>query len=424
MTQQSNKKTTILAALLLVLAGQLNINIIVHGFTISMSIVFFILLAFLVTEFHPFATTILAAPLMVLTRGVIAWLNGANFFEAIMQYAPEVIFIILYGAMFSLYMRKVTFKKFQPINFLPLIGIDFLANVVEIYIRLGNDGWNLSVLSKLLIIAVGRTLVAGILVAAFDYYGNFLIRKEEQQRYKNLLLLMAELKSEVIWMNKNTKDIEHITANAYEIYQHIKETKDQEYQEKALELAKDIHEIKKEYALIMRGITETLAEEETSDQMQLSYLLQVLKESLLSHYEERKELLYIQVDSSCDLVTDKHYFLLAILRNLVTNAIEAGEGQEEIEVVIRSREEETYIILEVEDHCGGIDKEDLKEIFKPGFSTKIDYDKGSTGRGLGLCIVKDLVEMKLGGILEVQDLNSGTKFTMKIPKEEILCRFI
>lgn len=47
MIQLSNKRTTILTTLILVIAGQLNINIIVHGFTISMSIVFFLLFAYL-----------------------------------------------------------------------------------------------------------------------------------------------------------------------------------------------------------------------------------------------------------------------------------------------------------------------------------------------------------------------------------------
>lgn len=420
MIQLSNKRTTILTALILVIAGQLNINIIVHGFTISMSIVFFLLFAYLFTDFHPFLTTILAAPLMVITRGIIEWLSGAGFLSSVLAYLPEVIFIILYGAMFSFYMKRVSFYSFRLAKFTPLIGIDFFANIVEILIRLGAGGLTVSVLWKLFIIAVGRTIIAVTLVAAFNYYGNFMIRKEEQQRYKNLLMLMADLKSEMIWMNKNTREIENITASAYDIYQYIKENGDQEYQAKSLELAKDIHEIKKEYFLIMRGINDALAEEETSDRMNMSYLLQILQESLQTHYKCEGERLQIEIEVKSDFVTDKPYFVLSVLRNLVTNAIEAGKGQNEIRIMVSEQELEDSVVLTVEDNCGGIEKENLSEIFKPGFSTKIDYEKGNTGRGLGLSIVKDLVEIKLAGNINVETTDAGTRFIIEVPKEEMI----
>lgn len=419
MIQLSNRKTTILSALVFVLAAQLNINIIVHGFTISMSIVFFILLAFLLIDFRPLLTTVLAAPFMIITRGLIEWISGADFFDTIIKYMPEVIFILLYGALFSYYFRKIAFRPFHVMKFLPLVGIDFCSNMVEILIRLGSDGLTVSVFTTLLLIAIGRTMIAIIFVAILDYYGNYMMRKEEQLRYKNLLLLIADLKSEMIWMNKNTSDIENVTANAYEIYQYIKETGNHEYQEKSLELAKDIHEIKKEYFLIMRGINEALAEEDETDKMKVSYLLQLLQESLTEHYRRQKELLQINIECGWDFTTDKPYFLLSILRNLVTNAIEAGDG--EVIVTIRVSEENDSAIFEIEDNCGGIINGNMSEIFKPGFSTKIDYEKGSTGRGLGLCIVKDLVETKLQGRIEVQNTDLGSLFIIKIPKEEVVC---
>lgn len=416
----NQRRITLLTVVVLVLAGQLNINIIVHGFTISMSIVFFLLFSFLLTDFQPFYTAVLAAPLLVLTRGCFAWISGAELLESIISFMPEAIFLLLYGAMFSIYMKKVSCQTFAIIKFIPLVGIDFCSNLVEIYIRLGHSGITLDVLGKLLIIAIGRTTIAVTLVALLNHYGEFMIRKEEQQRYQKLLLLIANLKSEVIWMNKNTKDIENITANAYDIYQHVKENGNHDYQVKSLELAKDIHEIKKEYFLIMRGINEVLEEEDSSDKMKISYLLQTVQESLGSHYLSANQQIEIKIMHACEHLTDKHYCILSILRNLVTNAIEAGENQDQVVVIINAREEEQDIILSVEDNCGGIDEEDFSEIFKPGFSTKIDYEKGSTGRGLGLCIVKDLVETTLGGTLEVEVIDIGTRFVIRIPKENLI----
>lgn len=39
----------------------------------------------------------------------------------------------------------------------------------------------------------------------------------------------------------------------------------------------------------------------------------------------------------------------------------------------------------------------MEQIFEPGFSTKINYETGEVNRGLGLSLVKDFIELRLGG---------------------------
>ncbi len=385
-----------------------------------MSIVFFLLFSFLLTEFHPFITTLISAPLMIITRGVLAWIGGAQFGESMVSAMPEAIFLLVYGALFTIYIKYVSDRTSYILQFVILVMIDFIANLVEIYIRIGMSGITHEVMGKLFAIGIGRTTIAVILVMAMNHYSEFMIRKEEQQRYQSLLLLIANLKSEMIWMNKNAKDIENITANAYDIYQYIKENGNHLYQGKSLELAKDIHEIKKEYFLIMRGINEALMDEDSSDSMRVSYLLQTVQESLSTHYQLNMGQLKVKIELDGEYVTDKHYCLLSILRNLITNAIEAGKNREDIIVEICANEDDHNLILSVEDNCGGIEKEDLNKIFISGFSTKIDYENGSVGRGLGLCIVKDLVELRLEGSLSVNQTMTGSKFLINVPKENLI----
>lgn len=104
--------------------------------------------------------------------------------------------------------------------------------------------------------------------------------------------------------------------------------------------------------------------------------------------------------------------VIHIVGNLIDNAIE--------EVVKKSVKEVSFfitdlgndVIIEVEDSGDGIADEDIQRIFEVGFSTK-----GRTDRGYGLVIVKQAIE-ELKGTIEVHSrVESGTVFTVYIPKQ-------
>jgi signal transduction histidine kinase len=93
--------------------------------------------------------------------------------------------------------------------------------------------------------------------------------------------------------------------------------------------------------------------------------------------------------------------------NLITNAVQASETGEH--VLIRSRMENPRVILEVVD-CGcGIVKENHESIFHPFFSTK------DGGTGLGLGIVKKIVENHGGDISFHPNPEKGVTFTVRLP---------
>lgn len=103
--------------------------------------------------------------------------------------------------------------------------------------------------------------------------------------------------------------------------------------------------------------------------------------------------------------------LIRIVTNLVKNAIQALEEVEnkKIEVSIFSNEEMIEII--VEDNGKGIQEEDKIRVFEPKFTTK------SSGMGLGLPMVKNIVEAYNGTITFTTELNKGTIFKIKLPKK-------
>jgi len=94
-------------------------------------------------------------------------------------------------------------------------------------------------------------------------------------------------------------------------------------------------------------------------------------------------------------------------QNLINNAIQAMPEGGQLEIITYEHNEIAHIIIK--DTGIGISKEDMKRIYEPLFSTK------PHGVGLGLSIVKDLVE-KHNGTIEVESTSGkGTIFTIKLP---------
>ena len=103
--------------------------------------------------------------------------------------------------------------------------------------------------------------------------------------------------------------------------------------------------------------------------------------------------------------------LIRIMTNLVKNAIQAVPEVESPRILVTVASEENIVKISVADNGIGI-SDDLKhKIFEPKFTTK------SSGMGLGLGMVKNIVENYNGTIDFTSQLGKGTVFTIKFPKE-------
>lgn len=102
-----------------------------------------------------------------------------------------------------------------------------------------------------------------------------------------------------------------------------------------------------------------------------------------------------------------------ILLNLLSNAIKFTDAGGDVTIGVRR--EGTRIALFVRDSGIGIAKDDIKKLGNPFFQADSGYDRRHEGTGLGLSVVKGLVELH-GGKLEFQsELGIGTTATVRIP---------
>lgn len=102
-----------------------------------------------------------------------------------------------------------------------------------------------------------------------------------------------------------------------------------------------------------------------------------------------------------------------IVSNLLANAVKYAPDSPDIEV--NAHEENDQVIISVTDYGLGIDKEDLKNIGERFFRAKTST--GIAGTGIGLNLVKALVEEHEGSFSLESELGKGSTFTISLPIE-------
>ena len=95
--------------------------------------------------------------------------------------------------------------------------------------------------------------------------------------------------------------------------------------------------------------------------------------------------------------------------NILDNAADAVEGQGEI--AIRTRRDDSSVVVEIEDNGPGIAPEIQSKIFDPIFTTK----PPGHGTGLGLDITYNIVVYKHRGEIKVDSQPGRTTFQVWLP---------
>ena len=104
--------------------------------------------------------------------------------------------------------------------------------------------------------------------------------------------------------------------------------------------------------------------------------------------------------------------LQQVLMNLLSNAQDAMESSSTRIISVNTREEADTVVVEVADTGCGIEPENIQNVFSRSFTTK-PVGKGS---GMGLDLVRNMVE-EMDGSIEVESIISkGTTFKMIFPR--------
>ena len=103
--------------------------------------------------------------------------------------------------------------------------------------------------------------------------------------------------------------------------------------------------------------------------------------------------------------------LIRVVTNLIKNAIQAIPEDRASEIRVNVFEEHNNILITVQDNGHGISEENKSMVFEPKFTTK------TSGMGLGLPMIKNIIETYGGSITFVSKEMEGTTFKVSFPKK-------
>jgi signal transduction histidine kinase len=103
--------------------------------------------------------------------------------------------------------------------------------------------------------------------------------------------------------------------------------------------------------------------------------------------------------------------MVQVLNNLIKNAVQSfqNRGHGTIKVILEKNEQKSGVLISVVDDGCGIESENNKRVFIPRFTTK------SSGSGIGLSLVKQIVENHGGEVYFSSKDGQGSVFTFSIP---------
>ncbi|WP_394351758.1 sensor histidine kinase [Winogradskyella schleiferi] len=125
---------------------------------------------------------------------------------------------------------------------------------------------------------------------------------------------------------------------------------------------------------------------------------------------------YIEFHSEAEEIIAKfdRTQLIRVVTNLVKNGIQAiPNDSENPKIDVRVFSEADMVNITIEDNGSGIEEDTKAKIFEPKFTTK------SSGMGLGLAMVKNIVETYNGSITFTSQLGKGTVFKVTFPAHQI-----
>lgn len=410
------------------LASQISLNMFGTGFILAMSPFMMAVFLYLFQDLDSLKAGLLMTIFSPLVRLIVVTLRTNDFWESFHLVAPDMGFFFGYTIFFSIIFKNLGYSPYHK-YYIRLVLCDFFGNCTEHIFRVAVGLATFEIESFLVFIAIAfiRSFLVALVCMSSDQYKSLLERTEHEENYKRLLLTASTFNSEVYFMQKNMNEIEDIMKNAYDLYNELRGGDyPPELQSTSLAIAKDIHEVKKGYKRVIKGLQDNFLADFGGSRINLSDLLKILSVDIDRNREARQMNIAFSYSYETDYLIQKHFAFMSILRNLISNSIDALETLTENyrgEIYVRCRDmrrdNTDYCTIEVKDNGPGIPEDLIDVLFVPGFSTKFNESTGDINRGLGLTLAKDLMEEKFCGSIEVKSDNRSTAFTLWFPVDSL-----
>jgi len=141
----------------------------------------------------------------------------------------------------------------------------------------------------------------------------------------------------------------------------------------------------------------------------LAELVGLLREKAAS----QKITLHLEMPENLPLIRADRRSMDEVFTNLVSNAINYSPDGGEVRIAAISHGD--YLEVEVKDQGIGIEPEEITKIFDKFYRVKSPKTRQVIGTGLGLALVKGLIEAHRGAVAVESEVGAGTTFRVKLP---------
>ena len=164
---------------------------------------------------------------------------------------------------------------------------------------------------------------------------------------------------------------------------------------------------------LIRSFKSVAVEQHTDPQMKINLYQHVFDvvNTVKTLFKRKKYHISINVDEEYSLVTYPSAWNQILTNFLMNSHIHGFEDREEGDIAITFTQDNGYLTLLYTDNGKGIPSDYQNRIFDPFVTTK----RGQGGSGLGLNIVFNLVNAKLGGTIKSMDSEQGVCFKVTVP---------
>jgi signal transduction histidine kinase len=188
------------------------------------------------------------------------------------------------------------------------------------------------------------------------------------------------------------------------------------------EKEKGIQLVSKETKRLIRLVNENLDYDKirsnqiklTKEDIPLDEVFEIISEQLSLQAEEKRNTIFTEVEEGTFINAD-YDRLIQILINITKNSIQfTSDGS----IYLRGKKGIRETIIEIEDTGMGIDPMEIEKIWHRFYKAEISRTSNPFGEfGLGLSIVRQLVQLHNGKIEVTSEKGKGTKFTIRFPEK-------
>ncbi len=119
-------------------------------------------------------------------------------------------------------------------------------------------------------------------------------------------------------------------------------------------------------------------------------------------------------DGDVPLLADERH-LKQMIVNLLSNAIKFTPNHGTIAIKVATDPAHNMVSIEVSDTGIGVKEEDLERLFKPFVQLDSGLARESSGTGLGLALVAQMVRLHGGGVKVISEIGKGSNFILSLP---------